>query len=215
MANVNITDVNCFGENLNLPDSFVKDMKQTIFDAAHPIGSIYIQYPKEKTPAAVYNKNGITSTWSDTAVSFSGAFFRAEGGNAKSFNGGKQNGQNKYHNHSANHQHNMQHTHTRGTMEITGDYIPGGRDLDLVNWDILKPAFGIKQNGIGNFGWGAKNPGDFLQGNFKASRWWKGLKCSAPSKTTTGDSSDEDTTEYGGDEFRPENLTIKIWKRTS
>lgn len=212
MANVDMTDVNCFGENLNLPDSFVDDMKQTIFDAAHPIGSIYIQYPKEKTPAAVYNKNGITSQWSDTAVSFSGAFFRAEGGSAKSFNGGKQDGQNKYHRHSATHQHNMQHTHTRGTMEITGQLVPGWRDINLDS-NVLDGAFKLVQGGVGNFGWGASGGFDFPRGNFYASRYWGGLKCSGPSKTTTDGASDEYTNNYGGDEFRPENLTIKIWKR--
>ena len=214
MANVDMTDINCFGENLNLSDSFVDDMKQTIFDAAHPIGSIYIQYPKEKTPADVYNKNGITSQWSDNAVSFSGAFFRAEGGSAKAFNGGKQDGQNKYHRHSATHQHNMQHTHTKGGMDIYGKFVPGGRDVDLAADGMVNGCFKIDSVPVGKFVWGNVDYADFSKGDFDASRTWSG-KCSAPSNTNTKESSDEDTNEYGGDEFRPENLTIKIWKRTA
>lgn len=56
---------------------------QAAFNAAHPVGSTYVQYPQQDAPATLYNKDGIQSTWQ--VVSYSGAFFRAEGGNAAAF----------------------------------------------------------------------------------------------------------------------------------
>lgn len=62
-------------DNLNL--------KQIFFDASHPVDSTYVQYPQQKSPEDVFNKDGVTSTWQ--VINYSGAFFRAEGGNAATF----------------------------------------------------------------------------------------------------------------------------------
>lgn len=56
----------------------IDDISQMAFNAAHPIGSYYIQFPKFSDPNALYNKNNVISAWS--IVDFGGAFFRAEGG---------------------------------------------------------------------------------------------------------------------------------------
>lgn len=56
---------------------------QQAFDAAHPVGDTYTQYPQQDDPATLYNKNGIQSTWS--VVNYDGAFFRAQGGNAATY----------------------------------------------------------------------------------------------------------------------------------
>lgn len=56
---------------------------QMAFDAAHPVDDTYTQYPQQVDPMTLYNKNGVQSTW--RTISYSGAFFRAEGGNAAEF----------------------------------------------------------------------------------------------------------------------------------
>ena len=212
MADVHITDVNCFVDSCNFPQSFVDDKKQVFFDASHPIGCTYVQYPGELEPSDVYNKNGILSEWIE--VDFDGAFFRSEGSNASTFNSGLQLGQNAYHRHTMQHKHNMQHTHTRGSMEITGEYVPGGRDVDLRDNVDLTGVFRKGSTPHGNFGWPASGGGSFPKGSFKASTNWSG-KTSAPSSTNTGGASTETTTAFGDDEFRPDNLTIKIWRRSA
>ena len=49
-----------------------------------PVGVIYTQYPQQKSPQELFPN----TTWVE--VNYGGAFFRASGGNAKAFNGGKQ-----------------------------------------------------------------------------------------------------------------------------
>ena len=57
--------------------------KVTAFNTAHPIGEVYVQFPQQDDPETLYNKDGITSTW--TLIDYDGAFFRASGGNAAAF----------------------------------------------------------------------------------------------------------------------------------
>ena len=61
---------------------------QAVFDVSHPVGETYTQYPEQSDPVSLYNQNGIQSTW--TLLDYGGAFFRAEGGNALSFNNSKE-----------------------------------------------------------------------------------------------------------------------------
>ena len=65
---VNVTDVN----------------GKAIIDKVWPIGVIYTQYPQQKSPQELFPG----TTWVE--VDYGGAFFRASGGNAAAFNGGKQ-----------------------------------------------------------------------------------------------------------------------------
>ena len=65
---VNVTDVN----------------GKAIIDMVWPIGVIYTQYPQQKSPQELFPG----TTWVE--VNYGGAFFRASGGNAAAFNGGKQ-----------------------------------------------------------------------------------------------------------------------------
>lgn len=64
--------------------SFDVSVSQIAFDAAHPIDEVYTQYPFQKSPEEVYNKNGVHSIW-ERVKDYDGAFFRAEGGNADEF----------------------------------------------------------------------------------------------------------------------------------
>ena len=64
--------------------SATDDGAQALFDLVHPIGEIYVQYPATDDPNDLFNVTGvISSTW--TKQSYSGAFFRADGGNAGAF----------------------------------------------------------------------------------------------------------------------------------
>lgn len=57
-----------------------ENVAQNIFDIVHPVGEIYVQYPQQDDPNTLYA--GL-STW--TEINYAGAFFRANGGNADSF----------------------------------------------------------------------------------------------------------------------------------
>lgn len=53
------------------------DVKQELFDSVHPIGEVYVQYQGTSKPEDLYNKNGITSTWTEITSNYDGGFFRA------------------------------------------------------------------------------------------------------------------------------------------
>lgn len=65
-------------------------IRQVAFDAAHPVGETYVQFPGTSEPATLFNINGVVSTWSDISSNFAGAFFRSAGGEASAFNSGAQ-----------------------------------------------------------------------------------------------------------------------------
>lgn len=55
-------------------------------DDMFPIGMLYTQYPGESSPQDL----GWPGTWTNISSNFAGDFFRAEGGNASTFEGGRQ-----------------------------------------------------------------------------------------------------------------------------
>ena len=57
---------------------------KAIIDMVWPIGVIYTQYPQQTSPQELFPN----TTWEE--LKYDGAFFRASGGNAAAFNGGKQ-----------------------------------------------------------------------------------------------------------------------------
>lgn len=133
---------------------------QAAFDAAHPVGDTYTQYPQQDAPETLFNKNGIQSTWS--VVNYNGAFFRAQGGEANTFCGK---------NSVLLKQEDMIRKHTHGLVPegsyglISGRIHQGRRSGDAYTIDDIH-AF-------------------------------------------------TETLSYGGNETRPINYTIRIWKRTS
>lgn len=130
-----------------------------------PINATYVQYPQCKSPQEIW----FTTTW--TELNYSGAFFRASGGNAAAFNGGKQGQSIQSHNHTGNTSTNGNHAHTIGfAYEFYGD-----------------------ENGYRNV-------------TNRGSTW----------TSEAGNHSHSFTTNYtGGDETRPANYTIRVWKRTA
>ena len=62
--------------NIKLFEEEIRNIKQMAFDAAHPVGETYTQYPQQDDPMTLYNKNGVTSVWQQQ-TQYSGAFFRS------------------------------------------------------------------------------------------------------------------------------------------
>lgn len=175
------------------------NIAQAAFDAAHPVGETYPQYPQQEDPHTLYNKNGIKSTW--TVVNYSGAFFRAQGGNAAAFIDknsvlSKQGGQNASHSHSAN-------------------------------------AGGMSANASGKFGGYPQNQArmfDFASGfctledssaSYNRSVSWQDTSSNVGNRWHSAIGMNIDHTHtvtvgaQGGNENRPENYTIRVWKRTA
>lgn len=57
------------------------DIQEIAFNAAHPVGEIYIQFPGKSDPQTLYGRG----SWDNISNEFAGLFFRAEGGNAGAF----------------------------------------------------------------------------------------------------------------------------------
>lgn len=233
------------------PDNFVTNipMGGNSFNICYPIGCTYTQYPMQKSPMQLW---GTISTWE--VINYGGAFFRAEGGNAMTFdanikaitavsgstitiaNHGASVGTVilDYAEDSAGHiirnesrvvtavsgnvltlnsqftstnlrnvligqsPQNYAHSHTRGTMNITGQ-ITNTADR------VWFPTGGASNSALYTSDAKANYTGERYEGgktsqtlNFNASRSWTGA-----------------TSENGGVDARPTNFTYKIWVRTA
>lgn len=66
-------------DNVKQITKLTSNIDAVSLDDAFPIGFVYVQYPQQAAPADLFSG----FTW--TEVNYSGAFFRASGGNADSF----------------------------------------------------------------------------------------------------------------------------------
>lgn len=142
----------------------------------------------------------------------------------------KQAGQNLEHNHGMQHYHSMAHYHSAGTLKITGS--TGGNVLTESNGELrgtgaMRIQCPSSKNTIGSSGshyWGY---GTVSIDTSRASSW-SGLTSnvlnssgSAITNSLTGGSVNSSTSartttdNSGGNENRPDNYTIQIWKRTA
>ena len=154
---------------VNVTDISAKE----IIDKVWPIGVIYTQYPQQKSPQELFPN----TTWKE--VNYGGAFFRASGGKAAAFNGGKQAGQILSHTHPITHSHNITDPgHSHGIPTGTQDAHNDGYNDHAYGFEVNNSTTGSK-TGI------------------------------------TVDSFSGDSGPSGGNENRPENYTIRIWKRTA
>ena len=214
-TDVVIENIQCFTDTSDITELVYRLTKQDIFDIMHPVDEVYTQYPLMPDPQTLYNTNDITSVWVE--INYSGAFFRSEGGKSDPFISSgtitKQSSQMINHNHKFPHTHNMNHYHDRGNMNIKGGLVFGGKD-DSTDMAVMTGAF--KATASYGHRFKTKNGAYFRYGDFTASSGWTGSTSEA-SKTDTNDVSVNTT--YDGNsnirEARPENLTIKIWRRTS
>ena len=196
-------------------DCIVKSELQAIFDIIHPKGEVYVQYPQQKDPNTLYNGNGIASTWVEQ--SYSGAFFRASGGNAAAYinEGGsltKQGDAVKTHIHGMSHFHYTDIAHGHTVTDPGHDH---------------KIDYGESSGSGSHRGSAHINISEF-QGAVTYTSW-TGIKVN-PLGTTLKDSSwagvwdsnhnwvnisNTGVNTNNANENRPENFTVKIWKRTA
>ena len=163
------------------------------------IGKRIVQYPQEESLTDVYP----CTSWQE--ISYDGAFFRASGGNAAAFIE-KSGVLSKQGQSIQSHKHTINHTHSRGTMEITGQIAGAPCGSNLFSSSYANGAFSLVGWGYGKTKGVDWNPDSSLIANFVASRTWTG-NTSGPSDGNSGSTGDAET--------RPNNYTIRIWKRTA
>lgn len=163
------------------------------------VGKRITQYPQEEAPTDVYP----CTSWQE--ISYNGAFFRASGGNAAAFieKSGVLSKQNQS---LQSHSHTINHTHTRGTMNITGQIAGAPCTNSYFSSSYANGAFSLVGWGYGKTKGVDWNPNSSLIANFVASRTWTG-ETSGPSDNNSGSTGDAET--------RPNNYTIRVWKRTA
>ena len=61
-------------------------LEKFLFESIIPIGFVYVQFPDQESPETLWP----FFKWTEITKSYKGAFFRAEGGDAKEFGKGKQ-----------------------------------------------------------------------------------------------------------------------------
>ena len=151
-----------------------------------PINATYVQYPQCKSPQEIW----FTATWVE--LDYGGAFFRASGGNANAFieEGGalsKQFGQNASHSHriSLTTTSNGYHSHS---LIVNSSHDDSGADNST--------AFRTDEN---------------YQTYARTMAGGNGTSATG----THAHDINGDTQANGGSECRPDNYTIRIWKRTA
>ena len=161
--------------------SQIDALQSQALGATFPVGMTYIQFPGEYEPSQL----GWPGTWTNISTTFQGAFFRAEGGKSKAFEGGKQQGALKQHRHSV-------------ALTGTGTTDPAGNHRHPY-------SRGRQENDTRDGG----NKG--IENYHTQYTGYAGIHSHNFSVSVVGD------TEYEGDdtENRPENYTVRIWKRTS
>ena len=188
--------------NSKIADGTVEAEKLAIsvFNMNYPIGFTYVQFPQQASPNELW---GNISTWK--VVDYDGAFFRAEGTNANAFieKSGVLSKQNQS---LQSHSHTINHTHTRGTMNITGQIAGAPCGNNLFSSSYANGAFSLVGWGYGKTKGVDWNPDSSLIANFVASRTWTG-ETSGPSDNNSGSTGDTET--------RPSNYSVRIWKRTA
>lgn len=158
---------------------------QAAFNAAHPVGSTYTQFPQQDPPATIFNKNGVTSTWE--VINYNGAFFRAQGGNADTFK-------------SKSDVLTMQGAALPNLIGYTGD-------LDRWRGELNRTDVMNKIGGAGH-----ENP--FYSTGIGLGRGKSGDDSSG-TQATGFSASRYNNIYGAREEVAPANYTIRIWKRTA
>ena len=214
-------------DNIELFNDKLINLKQDFFDAIHPIGETYTQYPQQDDPNTLYNRNGVTCQWEK--INYGGAFFRAEGGNANPYITKTdvlsiQGDLVKSHTHTqqgtfssggpstdstgnggVDHTHNISHSHDVSvitTMEVwylVTSYGAGiGTGLGLLQHDLI--------NSLG----GTTNISTSTSGRASSYTHTHSLSNHTHSTTISGQTSSNDS---GATETRPKNYTYIVWRR--
>ena len=154
---------------------------KAIIDMVWPIGVIYTQYPQQKSPQELFPN----TTWEE--LKYDGAFFRASGGNAAAFNGGKQGQSIQSHNH---------------TFSWSGSHSHGVTDPGH--------SHGVRTGTQDGHNEGYNDHAYSFEENNSTTSSKTGISIDSKKISISGT-----TGSAGGNETRPENYTIRIWKRTA
>ena len=212
---VNLDDIELFNNKMI-------NLKQDFFDAIHPIGETYTQYPQQDDPNTLYNRNGVTCQWEK--INYGGAFFRAEGGNANPYITKTdvlsiQGYQNAYHNHEYTPSGSVSSSFSGTRSKTDSD----GSHSHTVSTTLDASSTGIKNEWVSN-GIIAGQPSPVALGSSTASGGTSTDGSHKHGYTPSGSvsssfSGNTSTTTYDGNssnhEARPSNYTYVIWKRVS
>jgi hypothetical protein len=94
-----------------------------------PVGMVYIQFPGQSKPEDL----GWPGTWSNISNEYAGNFFRAEGGVARSFNGGEQDHALEDHNHSLSYGGSIQSANKGWRVIVDDDYDNAYENSNYIN----------------------------------------------------------------------------------
>lgn len=178
---------------------------QSSLDLVLPINSVYVQFPNQSSPNDLWGK---ISQW--TELNYDGAFFRASGTNASTFNSGMQGDLVK------NHVHNMNHIHDRGNMNIWGNAGSYLASYDAFGEGALNPNV-ISTNKSASGGSGVGWAQIQINTSFNNGVGWTGYTGGTrnPDWNNPVEKQNTEGNDPNGIENRPKNYTIKIWKRTA
>ena len=127
----------------------------------------------------------------------------------------------KSHTHEMDHTHaTVPHTHSRGSMEITGymDFWTSvGSSLGLIGNTSGAIRRGSKTSPVYTIpdSWPSAYSDARYEFDFAASRSWGGVTSSESPNTYGASRNYTSSNNANANENRPENFTIKIWKRTA
>lgn len=182
-----VNEVNTLTDEVSTIEQAISSGAIPTFDIVYPVGCTYTQFPNCPSPNELW---GSISIW--TELNFGGAFFRASGGNAKTFNSGSQGDSVKSHTHSGTT--NEMSGDTYGSVECASEGLFNGRGTMTTGG-----RFSLSNNR--NWAGGDNN---------EANRPGKLYLNLSHTHGLTIDSNDTSATEN-----RPFNYTVKIWKRTA
>ena len=207
-------------DNIELFNDKLINLKQDFFDAIHPIGETYTQYPQQDDPNTLYNRNGVTCQWEK--INYGGAFFRAEGGNANPYITKTdvlsiQGYQNAYHNHGYTPSGSVSSTFS-GTRSNTGS--DGSHNHDVTaSSEILflgEGSVGLQGSTVSGFIVEPRKVDVSGGTSTDGSHMHEYTPSGSVSSSFSGNTS---TTTYDGNssnhEARPSNYTYVIWRRVS
>jgi len=161
-------------------------IKAEAINEAWPVGITYVQYPQQKSPQELFPK----TTWEE--ISYDGAFFRASGGNAAAFieksgNLVKQGQSIQSHKHSASFSGNKQ----TGDVYLNNNVNSGS---PIGSCSGVFSSIGSSSINLDSGSWSSRPSG------FR-------LSITPSGSVSIGNTGDKET--------RPDNYTIRIWKRTA
>ena len=245
---VNKNDINSINTSLIAIKKQLKLLNEAVgldvafdnmFDLVYPIGTVYTQYPMQKSPMELW---GSISTWE--VINYGGAFFRAEGGNAMSYDGNVKAITAVSGNTITIASHgaivgtvifDFDNNESRVVTSVSGNVLTLNSQFTSTNLrNVLIGQFaqnyshthergtmnikGTVSNGYDRVFFPTGSSGALYTSNARANyigSFWEGGKSSQTLNFDASRNWTGETSENGGVDARPTNFTHKIWVRTA